>query len=282
MNRKARIVFHLDDVGSSAGSVKAWRDLRRAGCVTTASAMVPCPWYPAVADDYREDPGQDLGIHLTLTSEWSHYRWRPMSSGGGGLVDDEGYFHRRPESVARFADLRAVEDEMRAQVERALSDGIRPTHLDAHMGTAYLERFLPALFRVADEYGIPPALFRNIGSLASDVGISLESPLDAPRHFIEEAKIRGWPVLDHFLIRFCPGEAEAETHFSDLVASAPPGTHWLALHANAEDDMRVFAPDTYAARVKEYELFRQPGTKERFRAICQVSNWREVLEQRIP
>ena len=280
MSRQARIVFHLDDVGSSAGSVKAWRDLRRAGCVTSASVMVPCPWYPAVADDYRGEPSQDLGVHLTLTSEWSHYRWRPLTAASGGLVDEEGYFHRRPETVARFADVRAVEDELRAQIERVLSDGIRPTHLDAHMGTAYLERFLPTLFRVADDYGIPPALCRRISALASDVGVSQESAMDPPSHFIEEANSRGWPVLDDFLICFCPGDADAETHFARLAEGAPPGTHWLALHANAEDDMRVFAPGKYAARVKEYELFRQPETAGRFRRICDVLNWCDLLEER--
>ena len=67
MTPPARIVFHLDDVGSSAGSVKAWSDLRRAASVETASVMVPCPWYPAAAEDFRTDSNQDLGIHLTLT-----------------------------------------------------------------------------------------------------------------------------------------------------------------------------------------------------------------------
>ena len=183
-------------------------------------------------------------------------------------------------SVAKFADPHAVEDEMRAQIERALSDGIRPSHLDAHMGTAYLKPFLPVLFRVADAYGIPPALCQNLGSLLSEFEVPDDSK-GLPNEFIEEAKARGWPLLDNFLMEFCPEGDDAETHFVNLVKGAPPGTHYLALHANAEDDMRVFAPDKFSARFKEYNFFRNPKTAALFKKFCKVTSWRNLIEQRV-
>jgi predicted glycoside hydrolase/deacetylase ChbG (UPF0249 family) len=96
-----RILPHLDDVGSTEGSVRAWRDLRAAGVVRSASVMVPCPFYSLAAEDWQDNPGQDLGIHLTLTAEWQDYRWKPLIGPRGGLVDDDGFFHRRPTGCVR-------------------------------------------------------------------------------------------------------------------------------------------------------------------------------------
>ena len=74
-----KVLAHLDDVGSSHGSVVAWQALRTAGVVRSASVMVPCPWHPLARDDWQDDPDQDMGVHITLTSEWSAYRWRPLT-----------------------------------------------------------------------------------------------------------------------------------------------------------------------------------------------------------
>lgn len=260
-----RVLAHLDDVGASRGSVEAWAALRRAGVVRSASTMVPCPWYPAARDQWREDPGQDLGVHITLTSEWSAYRWRPMIGPLGGLTDDEGFFHRRPEMVQAAADPGAVADEIAAQIERVLADGIRPTHLDAHMGTAFCRPFLPKLIEAARRYAIPLLATRDLGDLIRDLGTG-PADMGYPREVIEELEAQGWPVLDRFLIAFCPDDREAADHYRDLIAAAPEGSHFLALHANAPDDGPAFAPHHVAPRRKEYELFSDPASRAVFGA----------------
>ncbi|GEM_PF-1423780 len=248
------ILPHLDDVGVSAGSVHAWKALRAAGVVRSASVMVPCPYYRMALDDYLSDPDQDLGIHITLTSEWSHYRWSPMVGRVGGLVDSEGYFHRRPEAVAANADPTAVADEIAAQIERAVGDGIRPTHVDAHMGTALLPEFAETLRQVAGRYGIPVLSCANLDDLFSIVRLA-----DLDTAYVADlaagARRRGDPVFDRFLIGFTPEYQDAETFYCRFLADLPAGSYWLAMHANAPDDMEFYAPHMARPRAEEFNLF---------------------------
>ena len=120
--------------------------------------MVPCPWFPEIAAYARDHPDFDLGLHLTLTSEWRHYRWGPVLPAGQvpTLLDSLGFLSAAEAEAARHMDPREAEAEIRAQVERALAFGVQPTHLDSHMGTLFQT---PALFeaylRVGRDYQIP-------------------------------------------------------------------------------------------------------------------------------
>ena len=91
-----RLIAHIDDVGMCHGANTAFVDLFGKGFVTSGSVMVPCPWFPEIAGVAKERPDFDLGVHLTLTSEWVGYRWRPIStaSPASGLLDDDGYMWR--------------------------------------------------------------------------------------------------------------------------------------------------------------------------------------------
>lgn len=271
-----RILPHLDDVGCSAGSVTAWQALRAAGVVRSASVMVPCPWYPAAVEDWRSDPGQDLGIHITLNAEWDLYRWRPLTGRVKGLVDDEGFFHRRPEAVVAQADASAVEDEMAAQIEQALADGIALTHIDAHMGTAYLPPFIERLWDLSSRYGLPLMVCRDVSVLFDIVRLP-QADVGYFRELIAEAVERGNPVFDRFLIGFTPEGQSAEEFISAMVGQAGDGLHWLALHANAPGDLGTFAPHMVWPREAEYELFRTPQSRDVFaRWGAETLNWRDL------
>ncbi|WP_295810417.1 ChbG/HpnK family deacetylase [uncultured Nitratireductor sp.] len=268
---------HLDDVGATAGSVAAWKALRAAGTVTSASAMVPCPYYPMAVEDHRDNPNQDLGVHITLTSEWNRYRWRPLSGRSRGLVDDEGFFHRRPQDVMKNADPNAIEDEIAAQVERALADGLNPSHLDAHMGTAYLPTFIERLWSVASKHKIAVPFFRNPDQLFDAVRVL---PADSGRHreYLAEAERRGDPIFDDFIIGFTPEGESAADFFARRVAEAGPGRHWLALHANAPDDTTAFAPHMVWPRTQEHALFSGAASAEIFTGSTLI-NWHVLLKR---
>lgn len=99
------VIVHADDIGMCHSTLPAIDELMAFGLVTSASAMVPCPWFVGVVAWHRLNPRFDLGIHLTLTSEWEQYRWGPVSTRAeaGGLLDDHGFFHRTTAAVRRLA-----------------------------------------------------------------------------------------------------------------------------------------------------------------------------------
>ncbi len=119
--------------------------------------MVPCPWLPEIAAYARAHPEADLGLHLTLTSEWSSYRWGPVLGRERvpSLLDSSGYLPLESEATAHM-DIKEVEAEIRAQIARARAFGIQPTHLDSHMDTLYHSKVLfEILLRVARENKLP-------------------------------------------------------------------------------------------------------------------------------
>jgi len=141
------LVIHADDLGMSHSVNRAIFEALEKGWVTSASILVPCPWFPEVVKWAREHPNADLGIHQALNSEWTSFRWGPVSPRDKvpTLLDPDGYLPLDTPAVTQNAKLSEVETELREQVDRAQAAGIHLTHLDTHMG---------ALFGSADLYNI--------------------------------------------------------------------------------------------------------------------------------
>jgi predicted glycoside hydrolase/deacetylase ChbG (UPF0249 family) len=158
------LIIHADDLAVAHSTNTATFDALDRKVVSSASVMVPCPWVTEVAQYARSNPQADLGLHLTLTSEWTTYRWGSVASSDKvpSLLDSTGAFWATGEQVAEHARLDEVELEFRAQVERALSLGIRPTHLDSHMSLVFtVPKLFPAYAKVAHEYRLPFLATRN-------------------------------------------------------------------------------------------------------------------------
>src|ERR1044072_9839614 len=158
------LIVPADDLGMAhsvnAATIKAFES----GLVTSGSIMVPCPWLPEIAAYARANPQADLGLHLTLTSEWTQFRWGPVSPRDrvSSLLDKDGYFKLTETDAAAPADPKQVEMEILAQIERARALGIQPTHLDSHMGTLYQNKALFEVFlRVARSQKLPVRVERS-------------------------------------------------------------------------------------------------------------------------
>lgn len=143
------IILHVDDAGMSHDSNEGAINATSKGVANSMSVMMPCPWVPEIVHYLKENPTVDAGLHLTLTAEWDNYRWVPLSGKTAvpGLVDEYGCLWPEAEDVVKHASADEVDKEIRAQLDRALTMGFTPTHLDSHMGTlfasqAYLEKYI--------------------------------------------------------------------------------------------------------------------------------------------
>jgi predicted glycoside hydrolase/deacetylase ChbG (UPF0249 family) len=152
------LIIHADDLGFAHSADAATFDALDKGAVSSASIMMPTPWVTEVAAYAKAHPNADLGLHLTLTSEWQTYRWGTVESKDKvpSLLDSAGTLPSEDAPVAASSKPSEVEREIRAQIERALSLGIRPTHLDSHMGALFTTPELAATYvKVAHEYHLP-------------------------------------------------------------------------------------------------------------------------------
>src|ERR1044071_7456449 len=152
------LIVHADDLGMAHSVNVATIKAFGTGLVNSGSIMVPCPWLSEIAAYARTNPQADLGLHLTLTSEWTALRWGPVSSKDrvSSLLSKDGYFPLLETEAAAQADPKEVELEITTQIERARALGIQPTHLDSHMGTLYQNKALFEVFlRVARSQKLP-------------------------------------------------------------------------------------------------------------------------------
>lgn len=265
------LIVHADDLGMShsvnAATIKAFES----GLVNSGSIMVPCPWFSEIATYARANPQADLGLHLTLTSEWTSFKWGPVTSKDSvsSLLDKNGYFYLTESEAAAKADPKEVETEIRAQIERAKAFGIQPTHLDSHMGTLYQNKALLETFlRVAREYKLPVRVAKTWFSRAD----FLPSTLKPEDVFIDR-------VLD---INPTVAPSDWGKFYTDAVRKLEPGVTEIVIHLAYDDaEMRGAShdhPDWGAAwRQRDLEFF----TSEAFRQVLKdekikLITWREL------
>ncbi len=236
------VIVHADDIGMCHATLQAYEDVVDCGLVSSAATMVPCPWFPAVAAYCGAHPDADMGVHLTLTSEWEHYRWRPVSAvvAGQGLTDEEGFLHRRVPLLEQHASCDAVMAETRAQVAVARQFGIQPTHVDAHM-YSLKALFLPAFAAFAEEEKLPALITRAHVSAAESRGGVDTGVL---------------PVFDHLATVPDKGDPEDRVAAAKAVFDALPcGLSCFLLHpAHDSPELRAIVPN-WRYRVADWRAF---------------------------
>jgi len=235
--REKRLIVHADDAGMCHSVNVATSEAMTKGLVSSASVMMPCPWVSEFAEWARANPTMDLGIHLTLTSEWKHYRWRPVASPDKvkGLLDPDGYIWRDVRSAATHATPAEVEIELRAQIERARHFGIKFTHLDTHMGTLYARPdFFEVYTKLAREAGVPCMMPKPTPEAAAELK---EYPITAD--MLNAKQAAGMKLLDR-LVTGVPGKdyEERRKSYRELLATLKPGVTKLIIHV-AKDDAEI-------------------------------------------
>ena len=265
------LIVHADDLGMAHSVNAATMKAFETGLVTSGSIMVPCPWLSEIAAYARANPQADLGLHLTLTSEWTSLRWKPVTSSDRvkSLLDKDGYFHLTETEAASNADPKEVELEITAQIERARALGIQPTHLDSHMGTLYQNKALFEVFlRVARNQKLPVRVAKTWFSQTD---------------FLPETLTPNDVYIDRILdINPSVAPNDWGKFYSDAISKLEPGVTEVVIHLAYDDaEMRaatVDHPNWGAAwRQRDLEYF----TSDAFRKVVQENHiklitWREL------
>ena len=251
------VIIHADDIGMCQASVAAFSQLADAGIVSSGAIMVPCPWFLEAAAYARSHPQADLGVHLTLTSEWETYRWGPVSTRdqASGLLDAEGCFYRTRPEAQEHADPEAVQVEMTAQVERALAAGIEPTHVDTHMGTVAHPKFIGQYVQLAFQYHLPPMLPRLDKAGLIERGMDPVSAAGAAE-LLPQLEEQGLPLLDSLSTLELDAPDERLEQAKQALAHLPAGLTHFIIHPSVDTpELRAITPD-WRARVADFHTFQ--------------------------
>lgn len=267
------VIIHADDVGVTHSVNSATIQALETGLVNSASLMVPCPWFPEIADYAKSHPSADFGLHLTLTSERVYYRWGPVASRDliPTLLDSEGYL-LQDWTPSTHIDPQQAEIELRAQINRAYAMGLHPTHLDSHQDRLYQngQQLFQVALRLAHEYKLPLFVTRDWFR---------ESP------YLETSLGPGDVVIDH-TVTISPSVAPEKwaDFYIDALKSLRPGVTQFVIHlAFADSEMKAATRerDTWGAawRQRDFDFFTSPALRKLLQEqnIHMVS-WRQIAQ----
>lgn len=291
------LIINADDFGMCRAGNLAVFDLLKSGGITSSTIMAPCGWAPEACKFAKENPQFAIGVHLTLTSEWSNYRWAPVSaSNTESLRDEDGYMFKESDEVEKNVDIDEVEAEIRAQIERLKKLGLTPSHLDNHMGSLYgieTGRFelLNLVLDIAGEYGLPfrfPGTFTDdqLNNTMLDIKIDKNIIMGIFEKITAYAKSRGVITPDYLI----PGEwtgpqkdsyENYREYIYELYKTFPEGVTETYIHPALECDELKGTSSVWERRVWEYKLFSDPKTKQHIESCgIKLINYRDLAEMR--
>ena len=220
------LVIHADDLGMSHSVNRATFEALENGWITSASILVPCPWFPEVARWARAHPAADLGIHLALNSEWTGFRWGPVGprDAAGSLVDREGYLPMLETDVVAAARPADIDRELRAQIDRARDAGVKLTHLDSHMATLFrTAEFFEVYRKLGSAYRLP-VLMERLGERGGEqsawaTGAQADALVDRVVSIPQGVAKEAWPQA-----------------YEKMLAPLPPGVYQLIVHLAYDDE----------------------------------------------
>ena len=279
---KKVLLLHMDDIGMCPeANTAAMRYIDNKN-IMSAAVMMPCPNAVEFIEWAKTHPAADIGLHLTLTSEWQKYRWPPVSDAAKvpGLIDPDGKLWHEVPDVVVHASAQEVETEIRAQIEKCIALGYRPTHIDTHMGTLYGSvEYTKAFFKVAEEYNIPAnaidmsdpdvlSQFKRQGYPFTDETLSTLDKYPLPK-------------LDNFTsVGSGPTYEQKRDNFLTLIKSLKPGLTEIIFHPSVQTDNLKSITGSWQQRVWEAELFSDPIVTEFFQKEgIIITNWKEIMKR---
>ncbi|MFD0715820.1 polysaccharide deacetylase family protein [Paenibacillus sp. GCM10027626] len=255
------LIINCDDFGQSPPMNQAIMHLLEERKVSSATIMVPAPGFEEAAAWCQRRKQANVGLHMTLTSEFDAIRWASLT-GHPTLHDESGKMHKTVEAFERRADTAAIIQELIAQYEKLMSYGIRPSHVDNHMGSLYGiaagRSHIPQALKLCAKWKLPFRLFRKVHSgdplLATIPGVDRVAAKGSAL-----AGMLGVALPDYLLSHpFHLREGETYERFKEeMIAKMydlPEGISETYIHPAVEDARMLEMVPHWEKRVWEYKL----------------------------
>jgi hypothetical protein len=275
------LILHSDDLGMSHASNQGTIEALEFGMVTSVSMMMPTPWVPEFAKYCKDNPTVDVGLHLTLTSEWDYYRWGPVAGKPAvpGLADAMGCLWDSVGEVIENATADEVETEIRAQIDRAETMGIKITHIDSHMGTLFSDdKFFERYIKVGIEKDLPMLMAKDYWPREAGESDRTKRRKAA----IKEVWNAGLPVIDyvHTATYSWKTVSKDDKYIRDI-RKLPEGVTEMIIHCTKPDATIDIITNNRELLYGDYYSMISPDVKkviEEEKII--LTTWRELHERR--
>lgn len=294
---KKVLIIHVDDVGmsyeSNQGAIKAIRE----GVANSLSVMMPCSWVPGFVNYWKENKDIDAGLHLTMTSEWTDYRWAPVAGKTNvkSLTDSEGALWKSVASVVKNASADDVETEIRAQLDRARTMGLEPTHLDSHMGALFAKpEFLERYLKVGMQEKIPVMFPGGHNTAIQAEEKLIAERLEMTRTVGQQLWKAGLPVLDDLENSSyswkgpANGDKSAKAlqqyktaKYMEAIGKLKPGLTMIIMHCTIHTEVFPYISDSWPTREGDFLAMIDPELKKYIeKEGIILTTWREAMQRR--
>lgn len=221
------LMIHADDAGLSHSENMATIKSLQKGIVNSYSIMIPCPWFYEMAVFAKNNPQFDSGIHLTLTCEWENYKFGPVlpASKVPSLVDENGNFFKKRKQLRENATNLDVKKELRAQIEKAIKFGLKPSHIDSHMySVAAKPEFFQIYKDLGVEYNLPVPIYKE---MMDAVGLDVETNIDENDIVINKLHLGKFEDFE---------KGKLENYYESVFHNLSTGLNLLILHPAFNDN----------------------------------------------
>lgn len=275
MSREKFLIINADDFGMCRAHNIATAELLKIGSITSATVMAPCKYAHDAVKFSIENPNFAIGIHLTTTSEWRNYRWKPLSENVPSLKDPNGFFYHTSDEFAKSAKKSEVETELKAQIEYLIKLGLNPSHIDNHMGSLYGITngdfsLLKLTLELAAKYGLP---FRFPSKISDDtfkngtlnIKTKAETVISEFDRFVDFVRRSGVLTPDYLIPGDWNGEQDKSyesyrEYMYALLSGVDNGVSETYIHPAVEcEEIKAITP-CWHRRVWEHRLFSDPET----------------------
>ncbi|HEX6960593.1 MAG TPA: polysaccharide deacetylase family protein [Lacipirellula sp.] len=275
------VLLHANELGMCFEANAAAAQLADAGLVRSFSAMAPCPWFADAAQWRRSREDADVGLELTLSSEFENYRWKPVSPSDltASLCDDQGYFWRTPIQTMVNGSAAEAEQELIAQIDRAKKLGLNPTHLTTHLGAMVTRPdLIEAYLRIARRHWVPAVV---VELTPEQVARFEQQGYPLPDDIIELLSDYPLPKVDD--LQAVPA---AETYdqkkegFLTLLDELAPGITQIAFRPAIESDALPRITGDWQQRNWDAQLLADPDVAAAIRdQEIVVTDWKELMRR---
>lgn len=279
---KKILLLHCDDAGMCREANEGVHNYIKSGDILSAAVMMPCPNAEEMVEWAKKYPDSDIGVHLTLTSEWKTYRWATLTDPKKvpGLIDPDGKMWHDVPQVVQNATPKEVETEIHAQIDKMIKLGYKPSHIDTHMGTLYgSAEFAKVFFETAVKYNIPANAIDLSNKEVADFYRAAGYPInDEMIQLLEKYPL---PKLDNFTsVPHGKTYEEVKTNFFRMVNSLKPGLTEIIFHPAVYSETLKTITGSWNQRNAEAKLFSDSEVKKFFadNGII-ITTWTEVMKK---